>query len=116
MNFQDFDISSHLNVLDPGQNILAIHGLNISPSSSDFLISSELVIENREPADNDHGISPTAHKYIAPMTLTKSVTVKARALSGNAWSALNRATYAVEPVAENLHVTKVMYQPQRDSD
>ena len=65
---------------------------------------------------NDYGISPTAHEYIDPMTLTKSVTVKARALSGNAWSALNKATYAVGPVAENLYVTKVIYQPQHDSD
>jgi hypothetical protein len=111
----DFDISSHLNVLNQGQNILAIHGLNISPGSSDFLISSELVIENRDP-NNDYGISPTAHEYIDPMTLTESVTVKARALSGNAWSALNKASYAVGPVAENLYVTKVMYQPQHDSD
>ena len=114
-NFQDFDISSHLNVLNQGQNILAIHGLNISPNSSDFLISSELVIEKSDP-NNDYGISPTAHEYIDPMTLTKIVTVKARALSGNAWSALNKATYAVGPVAENLYVTKVVYQPQHDSD
>jgi len=49
---------------------------------------------------NDNGISPTAHEYIDPMTLTQSVTVKARALSGNAWSALNKATYAVGPVAQ----------------
>ena len=114
-NFQDFDISSHLNVLNQGQNILAIHGLNIGPNSSDFLISSELVIEKSDP-NIDYGISPTAHEYIDPITLTKSVTVKARALGGNAWSALNKATYAVGPVAENLYVTKVMYQPQHDSD
>jgi hypothetical protein len=99
MNSQDFDISSHLNALNQGQNILAIHGLNISPGNSDFLISSELVIEKRDP-NTDYGISPTAHEYIDPMTLTESVTVKARALSGNAWSALNKATYAVGPVAE----------------
>ena len=114
-NFQDFDISSHLNVLNQGQNILAIHGLNIGPNSSDFLISSELVIEKSDP-NIDYGISPTAHEYIDSITLTKSVTVKARALSGNAWSALNKATYAVGPVAENLYVTKVMYQQQHDSD
>jgi hypothetical protein len=96
---EDFDISSHLNALNPGQNILAIHGLNVSPSSSDFLISSELVIERRDP-DGDYGISPTAYEYIDPMILTESVTVKARALSGNAWSALNEATYVVGPVAE----------------
>lgn len=95
-NFQSFDISSHLNILNRGQNILAIHGLNISPGSSVFLISVELVVEYRDP-DEDYGLSPTAHEYVDPMTLTETVTVKARALSGNAWSALNKATYAVGP-------------------
>jgi hypothetical protein len=94
--FQDFDISSHLNILNQGQNILAIHGLNTSPGSSDFLVSLELVIEKRDP-HGDYGISPSANEYIDPVTLTESVTVKARALSGNAWSALNKANYSVRP-------------------
>lgn len=114
---QDFDISSHLNVLKQGANVLAIQGLNITPSDSDFLISAELVIEERElDSDSDYGISPTAHEYIDPMTLTKSVTVKARALSADGWSALNKATYAVGPVAENLFVTMVAYPARHDSD
>jgi len=115
MNFEDFDISSHLNVLNQGENILAIHGFNISPGDSDFLISSELVIENSD-SNYDYGISPTAQVYIAPMTLTQSVTVKARALSGTTWSALNKATYAVGPVAENLFVNRVMVEVPLDSD
>jgi len=115
INFQDFDISSHLHVLNRGKNVLALHGLNISPSDSDFLISSELVIEKRDP-DQDYGISPNAHEYIDPLTLAQSVTVKARALSGSGWSALNQATYAVGPVAENLYVSRIMYQTQHDSE
>jgi hypothetical protein len=51
---------------------------------------------------HDNGISPNAQEYIAPMTLTESVTVKARTLSGKAWSALNTATYAIGPAAEGL--------------
>ncbi len=115
ISFEDFDISSHMNVLNQGQNILAIHGLSANPSSGGFLISSEFVTEIRDP-NEDYGISPTAHEYIDPMILTESVTVKARALSGNAWSALNKATYAVGPAADDLYVTKVMCQPQHDSD
>ena len=112
---QDFDISSHLNVLNQGQNVLAIHGLNSGPSSNDFLISSELVLEKSDP-NKDYGISPTAREYVDPMTLTKSVTVKARALIDNAWSALNEATYAVGAVAENLFVAKVLYPPRHASE
>ena len=44
-----------------------------------------------------------------------SVQVKARTLSGAAWSALNQATYALEPVAESLHIAQVMYPTQTDA-
>lgn len=37
-----FDISEHLTELKPGQNLLAIHGLNVSRSSPDFLIQATL--------------------------------------------------------------------------
>ena len=40
--FEVFDISKHLNKLKEGANILAIHGLNGSTGSSDFLIMPEL--------------------------------------------------------------------------
>jgi hypothetical protein len=39
---QDFDISNHVNLLVDGPNLLAIHGLNDSITSSDMLISPEL--------------------------------------------------------------------------
>ena len=38
----DFDLSAHLGRLVAGDNVLAIQGLNFSPTSSDFLISAEL--------------------------------------------------------------------------
>ena len=38
-----FDISNHLDKLHPGQNLLAIQGLNVSGSSPDFLVQFELV-------------------------------------------------------------------------
>jgi hypothetical protein len=40
---ESFDISKHISAIRPGQNILAIHGMNVSPTSSDFLISVEIV-------------------------------------------------------------------------
>jgi len=39
----EFDVSLHINRLNTGDNLLAIHGLNNGDSSSDFLISAELV-------------------------------------------------------------------------
>ncbi len=41
--FVDFDLSAHLGLLQTGSNLLAIHGLNVSVGSSDFLIRPELV-------------------------------------------------------------------------
>lgn len=40
--FEVFDVSKHLNSLKEGANVLAIHGLNGSTGSSDFLIMPEL--------------------------------------------------------------------------
>ncbi|HUT47400.1 MAG TPA: lamin tail domain-containing protein, partial [Sedimentisphaerales bacterium] len=50
--------------------------------------------------------------YTGPVTLTQSTHVKARVLSGETWSALNEAVFAVGPVAENLRITEIMYNPQ----
>ena len=44
--FQDFDISGVIPQLHTGENVLAIHGLNLS-GSSDMLIAPELVAEQR---------------------------------------------------------------------
>jgi hypothetical protein len=42
VTFEDIDISSHMDALAPGVNILAIQGLNLSPSDPDFLVLPEL--------------------------------------------------------------------------
>ncbi|MHC4499493.1 MAG: CotH kinase family protein, partial [Planctomycetota bacterium] len=44
-SFSVFPISNkYISSLQPGNNVLAIHGLNVSTTSSDFLISVELVV------------------------------------------------------------------------
>ncbi len=40
--FESFDVSSHLGLLRQGDNLLAVHGLNLSPSDPDFLICPRL--------------------------------------------------------------------------
>jgi|GEM_PF-4537538 len=46
-DIQMVDITSHIGTLRAGANILAIHGLNASSVSSDFLISAELLASKR---------------------------------------------------------------------
>jgi hypothetical protein len=45
-----FNISQYLSYLEPGENLLAIHGMNVSNQSSDFLITVELMA-----SDNPYG-------------------------------------------------------------
>jgi len=115
VNFEYINISSYLDTLVSGYNILAIHGLNRSSTSSDFLISAELVAD-KNASSSEAGISPDALEYIEPITLTESTRVKARVLDGSTWSALSEATYAVGPVAENLRIIEIMYHPQSQTE
>jgi len=91
---QSFDISSYVEALHQGDNILAIHGLNTSLGSSDFLISAELVA-GHFTGGADPSISENAIQFTDPITLNYGVHVKARVFSGNAFSALNEATFAI---------------------
>ena len=108
---ESFDVSDHIALLNEGDNLLAIHGLNSSTTSSDFLISAAL--EARvEVVNNDPGVvSAGASRYTGPIPLSGSTQVKAAALSGATWSALNEVTFAVGPVAENLRISEMMYHP-----
>ncbi len=111
VQFEDLDVSEFLPQLHVGQNLLAIHGLNVSPTSSDFLIEVELTVARAARAA---GISPTANAYEAPVALERSTMVKARTLDGNSWSALSATTFAVGPVVESLRITEIMYHPADD--
>jgi len=96
-------------------NLLAIHGLNVSATSSDFLISVELN-GSKSPIGNstESGVSANAIRYAGPIALSESTLVKSRTLSGSSWSALNEAVFAVGPVSESLRISEIMYRPADD--
>ena len=106
-NLENFNMTDYIVDLQVGDNILAIHGLNQSTTSSDMLISAELIAVAAVPNNNIDAI-----EYTGPITLTRSTHIKARVLHGNTWSALNEAVFAVGPVADNLRITEIMYHPQ----
>lgn len=56
--------------------------------------------------------------YTAPVVLTRSVVVKARALHNGEWSALTEARFLVGPAANssNLAVSEIFYQPAGPSE
>ena len=115
VSFVPFNVSDHLDSLREGANLLAIHGLNASTTSSDFLISVE-VKANKAPVGSatESGVSASAMRYTGPVTFSESTQVKARALSGSTWSALTETVFAVGPVAESLRISEIMYHPAGD--
>lgn len=110
ISFESFDISDYIDVLRHGENILAIHGLNSSSESSDFLISIEMVIQKSSSAGE--AVSPAVIEYTQPIRLTESCHVKTRTLSDSVWSPLNEAIFSAGPIADSLRITEIMYHPQ----
>ena len=55
-------------------------------------------------------VSPTAVRYTGAVVLDDSYHVRARALSGGTWSALNEADYYFDTTA-SLRITEIMYNP-----
>jgi hypothetical protein len=109
IRFESIDISTSMNLLQPGSNMLAIQGLNISSTDADFLIS----VEMRASSEGSDDVNlPGVNQYTSPITLTRSTHVKARILSGGNWSALNEAVFAVGRVTQNLRITEIMYNPR----
>ena len=93
--FEDFDITEFLGRLRNGTNVLAIHGLNSSPSSTDFLISPAMTALTT-------GENPG-------VTFDGATVVKARARVGNQWSAVNEAFFYFDVP---LRITELMYHPR----
>ncbi len=108
---QTFNITSIRNVLRPGRNMLAIHGLNNLPDSSDFLLAPriEMVeeISQGEP-------SRRAKVYREDIALEESTTIKARVRNSTGeWSPLTEAYFFVEPKLRpgDLALSEIHYRP-----
>ncbi len=113
VEFHTFDISDHLGLLVPGNNVLAVHALNRGASSSDFLIWPTL--EGLEIEGGANGVAETAVPYEGdPLLLDQTLTLKARVLNGGEWSPVTEADFVVDAVAptpSNLVVSKIHYHP-----
>ena len=106
--WETFNISGFVNKLVPGENLLAIQGLNVSLTSSDFIIGTELVAGI---ASNSGEISESAMQYAGPLTIDQTTRVKARVFDNVNWSALHEATLYVLQGMENLKITEINYHP-----
>ncbi|MBI4582495.1 MAG: CotH kinase family protein [Planctomycetes bacterium] len=100
-NHESIPLTQHLKHLQKGANLLAIHGLNLSPEDGDFLILPELQATSVG--------SPAAILYSGePIVITESVRVRARSLINGEWSGLAEAIFSVEMP---IRITEIMYHP-----
>jgi hypothetical protein len=109
IQFESIDISASLNLLQPGSNMLAIQGLNISSTDTDFLMSAELRASST--ASDDVNL-PGVIQYTTPVAINTTTKVKARILNGGAWSAINEAVFSIGKITQNLRISEVMYNPR----
>lgn len=103
IEFERFNLSREVHLLQAGQNVLAIHGLNADAANTDFLITPSL----QAGVVLDSGVSPEAIRYTEPINVPAGATIKARSVWGDQWSTLRTATTADQPFP--LRITEVMY-------
>ncbi|MFV2067450.1 MAG: CotH kinase family protein [Pirellulales bacterium] len=102
--FQSFNIGSFVDMLRPGENILAIHALNSNARSNDFLAVPALTAN----VVTDPGIRPSAARYDRPIPLTRASIIQARTQVGGEWSPLTTARFAMP---SPLRISEIMYHP-----
>jgi hypothetical protein len=117
VKFVPFDISSSIGLLRPGNNVLAIHGLNSGVSSSDFIIWPTLEAA-RTDGGSPSGVHPSAFAYDSAISISRPTMIKARIQSGQNWSPLLQAAFLPStqpPSASNLTITRIHYRPAAPS-
>jgi hypothetical protein len=105
-----FDLSQYLDKLHTADNVLAIHGLNASENSSDFLITAKLIAGDK--AGSAGTISENAKVYADPITISKSMRIRARNLDNGNWSPVNEVHLIVPTYLEGLIISEIHYHPQ----
>jgi len=72
--------------------------------------------DGSDPRLRGGAVAPGARTYQAPMALDETTLVKARALVGGTWSALNEATFTLIQTYTNLLLTELMYHPAPEGE
>jgi len=106
--------------------VIKVNGVNAN--RGDYISTSDWItmtgggtiyytLDGSDPRLHGGGISGSASAYSSPFTLSGSTQIKARIrYATDNWSALNEATFAVGPVAQNLRITEIMYHPPDPND
>jgi hypothetical protein len=132
VQFTEFTIPNPQSLLVAGDNVLAVHGLNYLPSSSDFLIQLEM-LGGYVPAEGPEA-APQALTWNGPLTINTTTHLIARTCDsagpftpwpytgsgsgqtpvGSRWSAplrLSLLAGTVPASADNLELVELMFHP-----
>ena len=66
--------------------------------------------------DYTAGLSSSAQRYSAQITVNEDVIIKARVLQGSTWSALTEAVFTTQSIGIPLRITELMYDPEPPGD
>ncbi|MCB1095675.1 MAG: CotH kinase family protein [Verrucomicrobiae bacterium] len=109
-SFKAFDISTFRTLLNPGLNVLAIHGLNQN-NSNDLIILPQLTTDGDAA---NATVSASATAYTGSFRIDSPTTINARVLDRETWSALTTASFRATttvPSTANLIITELHYHP-----
>ena len=67
-------------------------------------------MDGSDPRELDSGSDPIK-AYKKPITIDEPVTVKARTLAKDRWSALTEATFFPDHIGHPVRITELMYKP-----
>jgi hypothetical protein len=102
-----FNLSDHMGLLKEGDNLLAIQVLNSEVTSSDFILTVEMMASE----GNTTGISTEAVVYTGPFPVEQSVHVMARTYLDGGWSALTNRFITFYEDFGDLRITEIHYHP-----
>ncbi|MDP8246282.1 MAG: lamin tail domain-containing protein [Candidatus Hinthialibacter antarcticus] len=133
-----FEIDASM--LRAGKNVIAIEVHQTNANSSDVVFGLEMstllpvqvddapvpiyyTLDGSDPRLEGGAISSKAVRYQAPIAINSAAQIRARAKSGDEWSAIDDATFLIQStqdniafIRENLKITEVMYNPPRGSE
>ena len=107
-SYEIFSINNGIDLLKEGENILAIHALNVNLTSSDFIVNARL---NAATEASFSGLADNVKQYTGSIQLKNSVHIKARAYNNNTWSALSEKVLSNSSDYNGVKITEIHYHP-----
>lgn len=126
--FESTNLADSVDLLQPGKNVLAIHGLNHATDQADMLIRPVLEMVEEETLSapivytldgtdpREIGGNSVGTTYDNAIPLDNSTVVKARAFVGGQWSALTTATFSIPASPTDIQITEINFNPHQPTD